>query len=298
LKKGVERVELLAQLPQNLVSGLLLGGMYALIGAGLALVYGVMDIVNMAHGAFLMVGMYTTYLLVTHLGIDPYVGILITAPVLFLMGMLIQRLVIHRVATASHMNQILLTVGLSMVLVNTAQLLFTADYRQVRTSYAETVIRIGGVAMNLAYIISFAVAVAITVALYWYLMKSEFGRALRATAQDLHAAQLMGIDVQRVQMTAFGLGMALAGAAGALLTPVYYLYPTVGENFGLKAFTMVVLGGMGSVVGAALGGVTLALAESMGQIFVGHELKDAIGFIVFVLVLLLRPQGLFGRARA
>jgi len=291
-------VELLAQLPQNLVSGLLLGGMYALIGAGLALVYGVMDIVNMAHGAFLMVGMYTTYLLVTHLGIDPYVGILITAPVLFLMGMLIQRLVIHRVATASHMNQILLTVGLSMVLVNTAQLLFTADYRQVRTSYAETVIRIGGVAMNLAYIISFAVAVAITVALYWYLMKSEFGRALRATAQDLHAAQLMGIDVQRVQMTAFGLGMALAGAAGALLTPVYYLYPTVGENFGLKAFTMVVLGGMGSVVGAALGGVTLALAESMGQIFVGHELKDAIGFIVFVLVLLLRPQGLFGRARA
>lgn len=291
-------MELLAQLPQNLVSGLLLGGMYALIGAGLALVYGVMDIVNMAHGAFLMVGMYTTYLLVTHLGIDPYVGILITAPVLFLMGMLIQRLVIHRVATASHMNQILLTVGLSMVLVNTAQLLFTADYRQVRTSYAETVIRIGGVAMNLAYIISFAVAVAITVALYWYLMKSEFGRALRATAQDLHAAQLMGIDVQRVQMTAFGLGMALAGAAGALLTPVYYLYPTVGENFGLKAFTMVVLGGMGSVVGAALGGVTLALAESMGQIFVGHELKDAIGFIVFVLVLLLRPQGLFGRARA
>ncbi|MEW8979256.1 MAG: branched-chain amino acid ABC transporter permease [Symbiobacterium sp.] len=291
-------MELLAQLPQNLVSGLLLGGMYALIGAGLALVYGVMDIVNMAHGAFLMVGMYTTYLLVTHLGIDPYVGIPITAPVLFLMGMLIQRLVIHRVATASHMNQILLTVGLSMVLVNTAQLLFTADYRQVRTSYAETVIRIGGVAMNLAYIISFAVAVAITVALYWYLMKSEFGRALRATAQDLHAAQLMGIDVQRVQMTAFGLGMALAGAAGALLTPVYYLYPTVGENFGLKAFTMVVLGGMGSVVGAALGGVTLALAESMGQIFVGHELKDAIGFIVFVLVLLLRPQGLFGRARA
>lgn len=291
-------MELLAQLPQNLVSGLLLGGMYALIGAGLALVYGVMDIVNMAHGAFLMVGMYTTYLLVTHLGIDPYVGILITAPVLFLMGMLIQRLVIHRVATASHMNQILLTVGLSMVLVNTAQLLFTADYRQVRTSYAETVIRIGGVAMNFAYIISFAVAVAITVALYWYLMKSEFGRALRATAQDLHAAQLMGIDVQRVQMTAFGLGMALAGAAGTLLTPVYYLYPTVGENFGLKAFTMVVLGGMGSVVGAALGGVTLALAESLGQIFVGHELKDAIGFIVFVLVLLLRPQGLFGRARA
>jgi len=291
-------VELLAQLPQNLVSGLLLGGMYALIGVGLALVYGVMDIVNMAHGAFLMVGMYTTYLLVNNFGIDPYAGILISAPALFVLGMLIQRLVIHRIATASHMNQILLTVGLSMALVNTAQLLFTADYRQVRTSYAETVIRFAGVSMNLAYVISFAVAVAITVGLYLYLMKSEFGRALRATSQDIHAAQLMGINVRNVQMTAFGLGMALAGAAGALLTPVYYLYPTVGENFGLKAFTMVVLGGMGSVVGAALGGVTLALAESLGQMVVGHELKDAIGFVVFVLVLLFKPAGLFGRARA
>ena len=291
-------MELLAQLPQNLVSGLLLGGMYALIGVGLALVYGVMDIVNMAHGAFLMVGMYTTYLLVNNFGIDPYAGILISAPALFVLGMLIQRLVIHRIATASHMNQILLTVGLSMALVNTAQLLFTADYRQVRTSYAETVIRFAGVSMNLAYVISFAVAVAITVGLYLYLMKSEFGRALRATSQDIHAAQLMGINVRNVQMTAFGLGMALAGAAGALLTPVYYLYPTVGENFGLKAFTMVVLGGMGSVVGAALGGVTLALAESLGQMVVGHELKDAIGFVVFVLVLLFKPAGLFGRARA
>lgn len=291
-------MEFLAQLPQNLVSGLLLGGMYALIGVGLALVYGVMDIVNMAHGAFLMVGMYTTYLLVHNLGIDPYLGILISAPALFLLGMLIQRLVIHRIATASHMNQILLTVGLSMVLVNTAQLLFSADYRQIRTSYAETVIRIAGVSMNLAYVISFVLAVAITVGLYLYLMKSEFGRALRATSQDIHAAQLMGVNVRNVQMTAFGLGMALAGAAGALLTPVYYLYPTVGENFGLKAFTMVVLGGMGSVVGAALGGVTLALAESLGQVFVGHELKDAIGFIVFILVLLFKPAGLFGRARA
>jgi branched-chain amino acid transport system permease protein len=291
-------VELLAQLPQNLVSGLLLGGMYALIGVGLALVFGVMDIVNLAHGAFLMVGMYTTYLLVNHLGLDPYLGILVSGPILFVLGMLIQRLVIKRIATASHMNQILLTVGLSMVLVNTAQLLFTADYRQIRTSYAETVIRIGSVSMNLAYIISFFLAVAITVGLYLYLMKSEFGRALRATSQDIHAAQLMGVNVQNVQMTAFGLGMALAGAAGALLTPVYYLYPTVGENFGLKAFTMVVLGGMGSVVGAALGGVTLALAESLGQIFVGHELKDAIGFFVFILVLLFKPEGLFGRARA
>lgn len=295
---GVEHVEFLAQLPQNLVSGLLLGGMYALIGVGLALVYGVMDIVNMAHGAFLMVGMYTTYVLVNSLGIDPYLGILISAPVLFLLGMLIQRLVIHRVATASHMNQILLTVGLSMVLVNAAQLIFTADYRQIRTSYTETVIRLGGVSMNLAYLISFGLAVAITIGLYLYLMRSEFGRALRATSQDVHAAQLMGINVRNVQMTAFGLGMALAGAAGALLTPVYYLYPTVGDNFGLKAFTMVVLGGMGSVVGAALGGVTLALAESLGQVLVGHELKDAIGFVVFVLVLLFKPAGLFGRARA
>lgn len=291
-------MDFLAQLPQNLVSGLLLGGMYALIGVGLALVFGVMDIVNMAHGAFIMAGMYATYVLVNALHMDPYLGIIITSPVLFLLGMAIQRLVIHRISSASHMNQILLTLGLSMAMVNSAQLLFTADYKQIRTGYAETVIRLGGVSMNLAYVISFGLAMAITLGLYFWLMRSEFGRALRATSQDNHAAQLMGINVRNVQMTAFGLGMALAGAAGSLLTPVYYLYPTVGENFGLKAFTMVVLGGMGSVVGAALGGITLAVAESLGQVLVGHELKDAIGFVVFVLVLLFKPDGLFGRQRA
>lgn len=291
-------MDLLSQLPQNIASGLLLGGMYALIGVGLALVFGVMDIVNMAHGAFIMVGMYITYVLVTRLGIDPYLGLVVSAPLLFFIGMFLQRFIIERVVTASHMNQILLTLGLSMALVNTAQLIFSADYLQIRTSYSDSVVRLGGVAMNVPYLISFALATAITVALYYWLMYSEFGRALRATSQDMAAARLMGINVRRVQMIAFGLGMALAGAAGALLTPVYYLYPTVGENFGLKSFTMVVLGGMGSVVGAALGGVTLALAESVGQLFVGHELKDAIGFVVFVLVLLFKPAGLFGRQRA
>ncbi|MFO7173788.1 MAG: branched-chain amino acid ABC transporter permease [Bacillota bacterium] len=291
-------MDFLAQLPQNLVSGLLLGGMYALIGTGLALVFGVMDIVNMAHGAFIMVGMYTTFVLFTRLRLDPYLGLLVTAPLLFGVGMLLHRLLIERVAHASHMNQILLTLGLSVALVNLVQLIFTANYQQIRTSYSDAVIRLGSITMNVPYVISFALATGITLSLYYWLMHSEFGRALRATAQDPMAAQLMGVNVRRVQSVAFGLGMALAGAAGALLTPVYYLYPTVGANFGLKSFTMVVLGGMGSVVGAALGGLTLALAESVGQMLVGHELKDAIGFVVFLLVLLFKPAGLFGRQRA
>ncbi len=291
-------MDLLAQIPQNLVSGLLLGGMYALIGVGLAIVFGVMDIVNMAHGAFMMVGMYTTFVLTTYLHLDPYLGLVISAPLVFLLGMGIHRLLIERVVTASHMNQILLTLGLSLVLVNTAQLVFSADYHQIRTTYTESVVRLGSITINVPYLISFALAVAITVVLYYWLIYSEFGRALRATAQDMEAARLMGIHVRRVQMVSFGLGIALAGAAGTLLTPVYYLYPTVGENFGLKAFIMVVLGGMGSTVGAALGGLTLGLAESLGQVVVGHELKDAIGFIVFILVLVLKPAGLFGGGRA
>lgn len=291
-------MDFLAQIPQNLASGILLGGMYALIGVGLAIVFGVMDIVNMAHGAFIMVGMYLTFVLFTRLHIDPYLGLLISMPLVFVLGMAVERVMIERVITASHMNQILLTLGLSLVLVNSAQLIFSADYQQIRTSYSDSVIRLGSVAFNVPYVISFGLALAITLALYYWLLYSEFGRALRATSQDVGAARLMGVNVRRVQMVAFGLGVSLAGAAGTLLTPVYYLYPTVGENFGLKAFIMVVLGSMGSVVGAALGGLTLGLAESLGQMAVGHELKDAIGFIVFVLVLLFKPAGLFGRARA
>lgn len=290
---------MLEQLPQNIISGLLTGGLYALVGIGLALIFGVMRVVNFAHGELLMIGMYVTYFLFEKAGIDPYISLLIGMPLLFILGAVIQRVLIDPVLEAPEMNQILLTVGLGLVLTNTVQLLFTADYRQIRTSYSETTLRPLGLFVNVPYLISFLVALALAIALYWFLMKTDFGRSLRATAQNREAAKLMGINVRTVSMGAFGIGTALAGAAGALLTPVYYLFPAVGETFGLKSFVIVVLGGMGSVVGAAVGGIALGVAEAVGVgLGIGNELKDLIGFVVFVLVLIFKPSGLMGRSRA
>jgi len=290
---------MLAQLPQNIISGLLTGGLYALVGIGLALIFGVMRVINFAHGQLLMVGMYVTYLLFEKAGIDPYLSLLIGMPLLFILGVLIQRVLVEPVLTAPEMNQILLTVGLGLVLTNTIQLLFTADYRQIRTSYSESTLRPLGLFVNVPYLISFLVALALAVALYWFLMKTDFGRSLRATSQNREAAKLMGINVRVVSLAAFGIGTALAGAAGALLTPVYYMFPTVGEVFGLKSFVIVVLGGMGSVLGAAVGGIALGVAEAVGVgLGISNELKDVIGFVVFILVLIFKPSGLMGRSRA
>lgn len=287
------------QVMQNLISGLLTGGLYALVGIGMSIIFGVMRVINFAHGQLLMLGMYVTYFLFQNLGIDPYLSLVVTMPVLFVLGVIIQLLLIEKVLSAPPMNQILLTVGLGLVLTNLAQLMFTADFRQLRTSYSDSVLKPFGLSINVPYLISFIVALALTFLMYWFLMKTEFGKAMRATAQDRVAARLMGVNVRKVSIIAFGIGSALAGAAGALLTPVYYLFPSVGDTFGLKSFVIVVLGGMGSTVGAAAGGIILGVAEALGVGFgISNELKELIGFVVFILVLIFKPSGLFGRSRA
>jgi branched-chain amino acid transport system permease protein len=282
---------------QSILSGILVGGVYALIGVGLTIIFGVMRIINFAHGDLLMVGMYLTFFAFTLLGVDPFLGIVLTAPIMFLLGALLQRVFINRVLGALPQNQILLTIGLGLIMSNTVMLLFTSDYKILTTSYSSGSITLGGLSVSLPLLYSFLITAAITAGLYWFLVMTDTGQAIRATSQDRDAAQLMGVNVRRMSVIATGLGAALAGVAGALLAPTYYIFPQVGSAFTLKAFVIVVLGGMGSVVGATLGGLVIGAAESLAAVYVSSGLKELVTFVLFLLVLLFRPSGLLGKTR-
>ncbi|TMA26630.1 MAG: branched-chain amino acid ABC transporter permease [Deltaproteobacteria bacterium] len=282
---------------QSVLSGVLIGGIYALIGIGLTLIFGVMRIINFAQGELVMVGMYVTFFLFRLAGIDPFLSVLLTMPALFVLGAILQSTLINRVLDALPQNQILLTIGIGLVLSNTAMLVFTSDYRILSTSYSSSSVAISGVHLSTPLLYCFAITVVITGALYWFLIRTDTGCAIRATAQDREAAQLMGVDVRRMSVLAFGLGAALAGAAGALVSPTYYIYPQVGGAFTLKAFVVVVLGGMGSIVGATLGGVIIGTAESLAAAYVSSGNKEMVVYVLFLLVLLFKPAGLLGKSR-
>jgi len=282
---------------QSLISGILIGGVYALIGIGLTIIFGVMRVINFAHGDIMMVGMYMTYFLFTLFGIDPFVSVLITIPMMFLFGGILQKLFINRILGSLPQNQILLTIGLGLIMSNSAMLAFTSDYKILTTSYSSSSYRLAGLSISKPLAISFLITVAITAVLYWFLMRTDTGQAIRATAQDREAAQLMGINVKRMSMLAFGIGSAMAGTAGALISPTYYIFPQVGSAFTLKAFVITVLGGMGSIVGATLGGVIIGVVESMGAAYISSDWKDVVVFTIFLLVLLIKPSGLMGTSK-
>jgi branched-chain amino acid transport system permease protein len=282
---------------QSMISGILIGGVYALIGIGLTIIFGVMRIINFAHGDLLMIGMYMTYFLFALLHIDPFVSIIVTIPLMFLYGAFLQKVFINRVLGALPQNQILLTIGMGLVMSNAVMLAFTSDYKILSTNYSSASFNIFGISISSPLLISFAITIVITLALYWFLYRTDTGQAVRATAQDREAAQLMGINVKRMSIIAFGMGAALAGTAGALISPTYYIFPQVGSVFTLKAFVITVLGGMGSIVGATLGGVIIGVAESVGGVYFGSGWKDVIVFILFLLVLLFKPSGLLGTSK-
>ncbi len=283
---------------QACMNGLLTGALYALIGMGLALIFGVMRIVNFAHGAFLMVGMYATWLLFDLLKINPYIGFVPAGIFLFGFGQLIYLLLIHPLRNRSHFMQILMTAGIGLILVDAAQLIFHADYRQTNLDLVNRNLHLGPFTANAAEVLSFGIAVALVVGLHFYVTRSLTGQALRAIAQNPEVAPLMGINVGRIQGFSFALGTALAGVAGGLLLPRLYLFPSVGEDFTTKAFVMVVLGGMGSMEGAALGGLVLGLAENFTSLYVGNQWALVVDFVLFLVVLSVKPSGIFGRQRA
>ncbi|RMG74493.1 MAG: branched-chain amino acid ABC transporter permease [Nitrospirae bacterium] len=287
---------------QTLISGLLLGGLYALIGIGMTLIMGVMKIINLAHGELMMVAMYMAYWLFVLFHIDPYVSVLIVAPVMFFFGMALQRFLINPVLKVESIlpeNQVILTVGIGMVLANLATIFFTSDYRSTPVDYASDAWYLSDywrnspieLSLSVPWTVSFVMAVLITIALWFFLSKTDTGKSIRATAQDFDAAMLMGVNVERMRLITFGIGAALVGAAGCLFIPMYYLYPALGGRFTLIAFVITILGGLGSTVGAIIGGLILGIFESLTATYVGMGWAPVGRFVIFILALIFLPGG-------
>jgi len=285
---------------QTLVAGILIGGIYCLIGIGMSLIMGVMGIINLAHGQLMMVAMYITFVLSAYMHVDPYFSLIVAMPALFLLGCFLQKYLLNplmKVESILPENQVLMTVGIGMVLAEIARFIFSSDYKCVKTSYGGSAFFISDISFNVPMCIAFIFAIVITVALFWFLAKTDTGRSIRATAQDKEAATLMGVNSTRITIITFGLGSALVASAGSLLIPIFYLFPDIGGPFTLKAFVICILGGLGSTVGAIFGGLTLGIAESLGATYIGMGYKDMVGFVIFVLVLVFLPGGLVGIKR-
>lgn len=282
---------------QVLINGILVGGFYALMGMGLNVIFGVMKIVNFCQGELLMLGMYLTYLFNISMGLDPYISIPLVAAILFIVGGLIQRgLITPLLGGANDSNLIFMTVGLMMLMQNAALVAFKSDYRTIQTAYSLQNLNIGGQIISLPKLISFIVLLLVTYALYIMLMKTDIGRKIRATSQNPLGAKLVGINIKKMYIITYGLSAALAGIAGALLLPFYYVYPMVGATFTLRAFVVVVLGGLGSIKGAFWGGIVLGLLETMGAFFVGPQFKDSVVFVTFIVILIVRQKLVMGRS--
>ncbi len=283
---------------QACLDGLLTGALYALIGMGLALIFGVMRIVNFAHGAFLMLGMYASWVLFDKLNLNPYLGFMPAGLLLFALGYLAYQLLIRPIRNRSDFMQILMTTGISLILVDGVQLKFGADYHQTSIDLVNRTLRFGAFTVNAAALLSFAVAGALILGLQQFVMRSRTGQALRAIAQNPGVAPLMGINITRIQGLSFALGIMMAGIAGGLLLPQLYLFPSVGDDYTLKAFVIVVLGGMGSIEGAAIGGLVLGVSESITSLYLGNQWALTVDFVLFLLVLSIKPSGIFVRQRA
>jgi branched-chain amino acid transport system permease protein len=278
---------------QSALNGLIMGGIYALVAGGLTLIFGVMGIINVAHGEFLMLSMFASYYSVTLLGLSPYLSILLVTPLMFIVGALIFRGFIVPVLNAPEINQILLTVALSLLLQNLALLAFGGDYLTVNIPLAQRTVTVLGAVLSWPQVFAFALSLLATTACYAVLRYTELGRSLRAVAQNRKGAILVGINVNRVYLVAFAAGSACVGIAGPLLVPIYYVHPDVGSLFLLVAFIVVVMGGLGNFAGALLAGLIVGVVESVAGLFLSLSLAPIANFAVFILVLLFRPSGLF-----
>ena len=281
----------------SLLNGLTTGAVYALIALGLTLIYGVLHIINFAHGAALMVALYAVYLLKVNWGVDPYLALPIVVAGMFAFGYVLQRAVINRASHGKDENILLVTLGLAIVLENLALIVFKSDTHTIETAYTLATLQIGPAFIAVPKLVAFAGALVSAGVLMAIVSHTDLGRAIRAVAKEKQGARLMGIDVDHVYAMSFGIGLACLGAAACFLLPTYYVNPQVGGGFVLVAFTIVVLGGMGSFAGALVGGLLIGVVESIAGLVLGESLGQIGIFGIFILVLLFRPQGLFG-ARA
>ena len=283
---------------QAIVSGILLGGIYSLICVGLTLTFGVMRIINFAHGEFLMVGMYATYFFAQAFHTEAYAALPVVLPGLFVFGLLVYHLLVRPILGAEPLNQMLLLMGFSLVLQNAALALFSPDARSVQSAISLAKLEVDSVIVSVPKLIAFGASLVITSGLYWLLRATELGRRIRAAASDRGTAALMGINVGRVNLLAFGIGVGCLGVAAPLIMPIFYIVPNIGTFFILIAFVVVVLGGIGNFMGALLASFIVAIAESLGALFMPGSTAPVLPFLLFILVLLVKPEGLLGaRAR-
>lgn len=278
---------------ENLISGILLGGIYIIMSLGLNLIFGVIKVVNFAHGEFLMLGMYITYWMFMLLGLDPYLSIPIAATLLGLLGMFVQKFIFNKLL-ADEASQIVAAIGLMIFFQNLATFLWGSDFKSVRSSYAGINISVFDVRISATRAISFIIAIIVTMLLYFFLNKTETGMKIRATAQDRELAEIMGINSKRIYITTFGIGATLCGIAAALMSPIYYVFPVVGFTFAPLCFVIVVLGGLGSFTGTIAGGFILGILEAFIGFLVNVEVATVVAFVILLIVLFWKPTGLFG----
>jgi branched-chain amino acid transport system permease protein len=279
---------------QAVLTGLMIGGVYGLVAMGLTLIFGVLDIVNFAHGAFLAVALYITVEMVGRLGVHPYLALLVSVPLMFLLGAAVQAGILAGAIGKPLENQLLITLGIALLIDNGLLLFFGPNPQSVRLP-GDRGVEVFGAVVTLSRLLAFAVALVLAGLLYLLLQRTRLGTAIRAVAANDSGAQMVGIDTRRIYMATFAIGTACAGAAGVLVAPLVTIEPTTGELFNIIAFVVVVLGGMGNVVGAVVGGLIIGLTEQLGALYLPGQSPLLSVFIVFVLVLFLRPQGLFGR---
>ncbi|HEV2056962.1 MAG TPA: branched-chain amino acid ABC transporter permease [Methylomirabilota bacterium] len=283
---------------QGLLSGFLFGGVYSLMAVGLTLIFGVMRVVNFAHGDMMVWGMYLAWLLASRAGIDPYGGFVVCAAALFLLGFAVQRGLVDRIVDAPHEMQILLMLGVALVLENAALVAFGPDPTRVRSPLSRSTLWLGPIFVDVTRLLTFGVAMALTAALWLFLSRTDLGRTMRAAADNPYGARVIGADVRRVYAAAFGVGAACVGAAGALVSPILPFQPTSGLGLSVTSFNIVIIGGMGSLPGAFAGGILVSVAESMGAVFLSPSMKELVSFGLLIAILLFRPAGLFGKTTA
>ena len=280
---------------QNLSGGILIGGVYALIGVGLSLIFGVMRVINFAHGEFVVLGMYAALFMRAQYGWDPFLTLLVALPAAYLVGWALERTVLSRLVDSSAESTLLATLGLGLIISNLLLLGFGAEPQALYVGYATSTLQVAGIRFSYVQLFAGGIALAAIILLYLFLTYTETGRAVRATAQNRLGAELVGINTRAVHGLVFGVGMALAVAAGISLIPLLFATPTVGASYTLKAFVVTVLGGLGSIWGAIGGGLLLGVVEVLGASYLSNAYRDAYGLVAFLLILLLRPEGLFGR---
>lgn len=281
-------------LGQSVIDGLLMGGIYSLMAIGLTLIFGVMGIINFSQGALMMLGMYVTYWAFTLAGINPYLSLPLSALALFLIGILIQKSIIDKVMSGPEHNLLLVTFGIMMVIENLALVFFSPNFRSISVPWLDETLNIGAMGFNKPKLIAFFITIVIAVILYWFLHKTYLGKAIRGTSMNKVGAALVGIRAKRINYITFGMGAAIAGIAGSLVAPIISISPAIGHTFIIKTFVVVVLGGLGNIYGAFVGGLIIGISEAVAGAYLPGTLNELVIYAIFIFILIFRPKGIFG----